>query len=441
MVYGVLRLLWRADLMTKHAAIVGVRVGDEGKGVRVVHYAQRMMKQGRPVLTYRWHGAANAGHTVVKDKVTYRLHQVPAGIVVGGTYNLQGAGVYINPRKEVEEIGKLREQGLEVSPRNLGIASNCTVTFDFHTDEDRKNLLQTQHTSTGNGVKQTAVDLYNRTGVRFAEFLDAPECARALHERFNDGIIPGRGSIDEFVAGYEAERNFLAPFMVLESEMFERYADSFKLGEGAHGFDLDVIEGLYPGVTSSHPSQVPRRPDIILGAIKLYDSSVGHNRPFVSRLADSAIEAKLRDLWGERGTTTGKDRYIGWADMVAARHAIDVIGVDYLVGNCGDRLTELHKLGKSVGLVTAYEINGVEHSEWDASFHKRGELMRAKPVVEWFEPWNIFVQDNGRLHPNAQRFIDRIQELTRKEFVLLGTGSGINDVLEINDIVSKLSSA
>ena len=32
--------------MTKHAAIVGVRVGDEGKGVRVVHYAQRMMKQG-----------------------------------------------------------------------------------------------------------------------------------------------------------------------------------------------------------------------------------------------------------------------------------------------------------------------------------------------------------------------------------------------------------
>ena len=103
----------------------------------------------------------------------------------------------------------------------------------------------------------------------FAEFLDAPECARALHERFNDGIIPGRGSIDEFVAGYEAERNFLAPFMVLESEMFERYADSFKLGEGAHGFDLDVIEGLYPGVTSSHPSQVPRRPDIILGAIKL----------------------------------------------------------------------------------------------------------------------------------------------------------------------------
>ena len=29
-----------------------------------------------------------------------------------------------------------------------------------------------------------------------------------------------------------------------------------------------------------------------------------------------------------------------------------------------------------MGLVTAYEINGVEHSEWDASFHKRGELMR-----------------------------------------------------------------
>ena len=63
------------------------------------------------MLTYRWHGAANAGHTVVKDKVTYRLHQVPAGIVVGGTYNLQGAGVYINPRKEVEEIGKIAGAG------------------------------------------------------------------------------------------------------------------------------------------------------------------------------------------------------------------------------------------------------------------------------------------------------------------------------------------
>ncbi len=424
--------------MVRHAAVVGIRVGDEGKGIRVAHYAQQMIDQERgSVLVYRWHGAANAGHTAVIGDQEYKLHQVPVGVLLQGTYNLQGSGVYLHPRKEVEEIRQLGERGVSVSPRNLGIASNCTVTLDYHTDEDRANLEKKEHTSTGNGVKQTAVDLFGRVGVRFAEFLDSKECARALRERFPDGTIRGINSIEEFVASYDAERAFLAPFMVLETDVFNAHKSHYKLGEGANGFDIDVINGLYPGVTSSQPSQTSHRPDVIVGALKLYDSSVGHNRPFVSRLVDRGLEDELRNLWGERGTTTGKDRYIGWADMVAARHAIDTTGVDYLIGNCGDRLVDLHTRGGKVGLVTAYRIDGKTYSSWDPSFHKRETLKRAIPIIEEFKSWPWFTRD-GEIHTNALNFINRIQELTGKEFIALGTGPGINDQIELKSLVDLI---
>lgn len=424
--------------MVRHAAVVGIRVGDEGKGIRVAHYAQQMVDQERgSVLVYRWCGAANAGHTAVIDGQEYKFHQVPVGVLLQRTYNLQGSGVYLHPRKEVREIQGLRERGVAVSPRNLGIASNCTVTLDYHTDEDRANLEKKEHTSTGNGVKQTAVDLFGRVGVRFAEFLDPKECVRALRERFPDGTIPGRGTIETFVGSYEAERDFLAPFMVLETDVFNVHTSNYKLGEGANGFDIDVINGLYPGVTSSQPSQTSHRPDVIIGALKLYDSSVGHNRPFVSRWSDRALEKELREVWGERGTTTGKDRYIGWVDTVAARHAIDTIGVDYLIGNCGDRLVDLHQRKKKVGLVSAYRIDGNTHHLWNASFHKRGTLERATPVIEEFESWPWFTRD-GEIHTNALNFINRIQELTGKEFIALGTGPGINDQIELKSLVDLL---
>ena len=67
-------------------------------------------------------------------------------------------------------------------------------------------------------------------------------------------------------------------------------------------------------------------------------------------------------------------------------------------------------------------------------------MHEVEPVIEWFEPWDKF-QVDGKLHPNAQRYIDRIQEFTGREFAMLGTGPGIDDVIELKDVFELAKAA
>ena len=91
-------------------------------------------------------------------------------------------------------------------------------------------------------------------------------------------------------------------------------------------------------------------------------------------------------------------------------------------------------MGRKVKIVIGYKIGGRTYSQWDKSFHNRQVLYGAEPVFEEFDPWERFIGDSGDLTPNARRYIDRIQELTDREFVLLGTGPGEKDVVEFKDI-------
>ena len=69
--------------MKKKIALIGLQTGDEGKGVRIVHYASEAVRKSRhkpgenTVWNMRWQGGANAGHTVVMGRETYKLHQIP----------------------------------------------------------------------------------------------------------------------------------------------------------------------------------------------------------------------------------------------------------------------------------------------------------------------------------------------------------------------------
>src|SRR3989338_1589450 len=162
-------------------AFIGAQTGDEGKGVKEAHYAKRAVaycernfgrRQEPYVLTYRWQGGANAGHTVEIDERKEALHQLPSAILVDGTYNLMGEGVFLQPRLAMKEIEDLRRRGVRIDNTNFGIASNAHVTLDYHIDKDVKDsAARVGHTSTGKGIKPTAVDKYGRVGVRFEEVL------------------------------------------------------------------------------------------------------------------------------------------------------------------------------------------------------------------------------------------------------------------------------
>ncbi len=429
--------------MTYKIAFIGAQTGDEGKGVREVYYVKKAVdlatklsgeREELYAWTMRWQGGANAGHTLEINGQRYALHQVPSAIVIPGTYNLMGEGVFIEPKSCLNEINELRKRGIDINIANLGIASNAHVTLSYHLEDDTTaSVRRVGHTSTGRGIGPTAVDKYGRVGIRFQEFINRLAFIESLEQRFPTSP-PHK--IRDIANQYSREREELGEFSALQENVLNNLRFKFGIGEGAQGFQLDVDRGLYPGVSSSSPSIVSFRADKIVGVVKMYESSIGGNRPFVGRISDVNLENRLRTLWGEHGTTTGKPRNLGWLDAVALKHAIMSAEIDCLVSTCGDRIGDLSKMGGNVKVVVGYKIDGNVFCNWDRSFHDRRTLYRAQPIFEEFEPWETFFdKDKGKLSPNAQRFVDRVQELVGVEFVSHGYGPDIKDVFEVKDIL------
>lgn len=431
----------------KSIVIVGAQWGDEGKG-KVVDLLSDLartrvhdgrddsikcilnynVKYAKPIIVKRYQGSDNAGHTLVVNGVRYALHLLPSGILIPEAYNLIGQQVFVNPRAAMKEFKALMQMRIPVSSGNVGIAANAHVTLDYHIEADGKNFKNKKRTSTGKGVGPTATDKQARVGMRFVEFLDPTAAEAALQKRFPKGMPKKNSSIDKFLASYAEEREFLSQFLVQEHEINKLHGSRFEIWEGAQGVMLDVDVGEYPWITSSNPAFIPGRTDLKLGVFKLYTSSAGTGgRPFLSQM-DEELEAKVRIPWHEFGTTTGFPRDVGYFDVVAAKYSIEAAGIDYLAGTCGDKMELLAQMGEKAKLVVGYKKGSKVFNAWDAQFHKRGFLDDAEPVFEEFEPWKEFSKD-GELSSNAQKYVDRIQELTGKKFVMYGTGQDRTEII------------
>jgi len=412
--------------MARKIAFVGCQYGDEGKGKVISYFLDKF--SSNKVLSFRYQGGNNAGHTVVVNGETYKLNQVPSAIVNSKVYCLLGSGMYIDPKSLVAEIKKLIEMNVSLSPENLGISSNAHITLKHHLLDDQASYNLAEHTSTGSGIKQTAIDKYSRIGIRFGEFLDKELMISILKEKkFPKGMPEQLGTYEGFAGEYDEEREFLRKFLILEQDVLANPDFSLWLIEGAQGWGLDVDHGQYPGVTSSHPCLPVGRPDKIIGVFKAYPSSVGiGDRPFVTEMDD--LQDNLRRSWGEFGTKTGKPRHIGWFDLVAAKQALNCAFVDYISITCLDKLEELFKAGEKIKIAVAYELDGKEFNKWDVAFNNRGVLRNAKPIYKEFEPWEKTVED-GKLTSNAQKYVDFIEEQTGKPVVLVGTGPADKDII------------
>jgi adenylosuccinate synthase len=410
----------------KSISIIGLQNGDEGKG-KFVEFCIEKIKENieinQKIIVHRWQGGPNAGHTVVIGDKNFHLHQLPSGIIRDKTYCLLGTGMFINPRKLLEEIKTLEVQGIKITSEIFGISSKAHVILDYHTSEDQKNFNLKEHTTTGNGIKQCARDKAARVGIRFIEFLDKNLMIQILKERvFPEALPNSLGTYEEFVNSYEKERNILKNYCVLENEVMNRKDIGFKFMEGAQGLLIDLDQGQYPGVTSSNPGLPHYRPEKIIGVFKLYGSSVGiGDRPYVSEI-NPKLQEKLIEPWHEFGTTTKKPRHIGWFDVVAGKYAMECGAVDEICGSCLDRLEELHKLREKLKIVVAYEIDGKKYDTWIADFDRRDILKKAKPVFEEFDTWDKTIDDLGNIHPNALKYIERLEQLLGNRFCLIGVG-------------------
>ena len=65
--------------------------------------------------------------TLVVDGVTYKLSLLPSGVVRPGKLSIIGNGVVFDPHAFVAESGKLKAQGVEITPETLKIAENTAL--------------------------------------------------------------------------------------------------------------------------------------------------------------------------------------------------------------------------------------------------------------------------------------------------------------------------
>ncbi len=86
-------------------------------------------------MVVRFQGGHNAGHTLVVDGVTYKLSLMPSG-VVQKKLSLIGNGVVVDPWAFISEIEKVREQGVDISPKLVRVAETATLILPVHRELD-----------------------------------------------------------------------------------------------------------------------------------------------------------------------------------------------------------------------------------------------------------------------------------------------------------------
>lgn len=108
--------------------IVGTQWGDEGKGKITDYLAEKAD------VVVRYQGGNNAGHTVEKEGVQYKLHLIPSGILYSEKICIIGNGVVVDPASLIEEIENLQKQGISVD--NLKISDRAHIVFPYHIKQD-----------------------------------------------------------------------------------------------------------------------------------------------------------------------------------------------------------------------------------------------------------------------------------------------------------------
>ncbi|GGI42927.1 adenylosuccinate synthase [Mammaliicoccus stepanovicii] len=413
--------------------VVGTQWGDEGKG-KITDF----LAEDANVIA-RFSGGNNAGHTIKFGGETYKLHLVPSGIFYKEKSSVIGNGVVIDPVAILKELDALNERG--VSTDNLKISNRAHVILPYHLRQDEleeEKRGDNKIGTTKKGIGPAYVDKAQRMGIRMADLLDKETFEKRLKENLEyknelfEKMFNAEGfTFDEIFETYYAAGQRLKEYVTDTPKLLDDAIlnNEKVLFEGAQGVMLDIDHGTYPFVTSSNPiagnvtvggGVGPTFVSKVIGVCKAYTSRVGDG-PFPTELFDEDGH-HIREVGREYGTTTGRPRRVGWFDSVVLRHSRRVSGITDLSINSIDVLSGL----KTVKICTAYEIDGVEVTEYPANLN---ELERCTPIFEELPGWDEDItqcRSLEELPDNARRYLERISELCNVKISIFSVGPDRN---------------
>jgi adenylosuccinate synthase len=410
--------------------IVGAQWGDEGKG-KIVDLLARDSD-----VVCRYNGGPNAGHTIVADGETYKLKHIPSGVLQGKECVI-GAGCVVDPQVLIEELDDLDARG--VATDRVRLSGNAHLIMPWHVMIDQaseRRLGKLAIGTTRRGIGPCYADKAMRLGIRVQDILD-PKILRqkievALAEKnlwlervYGEEPIELEGLVET----HETYAERLRSRIVDASLLVDRALRDGKriLFDGAHGTLLDLDHGTYPFVTSS-PTVAggaavgtgigPTRIDAVIGVAKSYVTRVGQG-PFPSEI-EGQDQERLRELGGEYGTVTGRERRCGWLDLVALGYAVRVNGIDQLALTKLDVLSHFAVLPVCVRYRTP---GGAETRDFPAH---QSDFHAASPVYEelpgWSEPLDG-CESVADLPAAARGYIEFVERELGVGVTLVGTGA------------------
>lgn len=425
--------------------VVGTQWGDEGKGKII----DLLTEDAKHIV--RAQGGNNAGHTIKFGSHEFKLHLIPSGILRRHTTCYIGAGTVIDPKVLIQEMEELEAKGISTTER-LWISPAAHVIFPYHCKLDK--LLEEKKGerrigTTGRGIGPCYVDKANRLGIRMGELMEPalfPKLLKSvlslkneeLTKLYEETAFNYHSLLEEYTSYAKKLQQYIAPVEAMIHTALEKNENI--LFEGAQGTFLDSTLGTYPYVTSSNtlaggiavgsgvgPSQI----DHTLGVIKAYTTRVG-NGPLPSEIDEEELFME-HETAREIGTTTGRQRRVGWFDGILAKAAVRMNGLQSLA------LTKLDVLDtlETIKICTGYSINGkiLNHFPYLSE-----ELENITPVYETLPGWlapTTTITSFEELPEHAKSYIQRIESLCGIPISILSLGPERERTIMLHELFSK----
>jgi adenylosuccinate synthase len=449
-------------------ADVGISLGDEGKGRLVPEIVEELRDTPRRVtVVMKVNGGANAGHTAAGVKLNLLPSGVVEREI---PHLAIGSGVVADPRKFIWESAPLERKGYAVLDRLLiderTMISDLTHRLlDLAEEDYRVNVLKEESRgSTGRGISAAYSEETGHWQMYFSDFLAGPNFfARKLAQRADracrtiqhvyrvdeaawsrffdrlseaeqranaETIASGVFTKDEFdFAQFRGKRPFELNIERLTEVYWEAGVSLRKnigevrelilgearrghsiIGEFGQAYWLDKRHGF--SATSSHTftpeffesANIPVQPIHTFGVAKAYDTKVGTHTFLTEMDGSDPLSFKLKKL--EFGTSTGRQRMVGWYDAVEKGDALRYGGFQDLMINKLDALTWSGDWKGDLRICKGYET-----ADGRRCHHvPRNEAVRKalKPVYDRYPGWAEDVSEMRHfadLPSNAKRYV------------------------------------
>ena len=476
--------------------ICGAAWGDEGKGKFTDFFARNAD------IIIRAQGGNNAGHTVKANGKTLKLHIVPSGIIYSDKINIIGNGVVVDVFSLVEnEINVLENSGINCS--NLKISGDSHLIMPYHKLLDflaSQKKIGTTGRGIGPSYRDKIDRVGLRTGEFYysSSFVSRLENLCDYYNKLFKLYDVSQGDIENFLTVNPIFKNIFSNNEILFQplyDLYKIYAEKIKkyicnhreilfpavkqgkkiLLEGAQGLLLDVDHGTYPYVTSSNACAgglstgtgiSPENIDRIFSVNGAYLTRVG-NGPFPSELgnykeiesenlanrmsADQSINLMknaesdyergkaVRHLAGEFGTTTGRPRRVGWADIPSMKYCASINGADFIITKF-----DVLDFMPVIKVVRDYKYTGDQPVFFNGQTIAKGDIIKEFPgnseILEKVEPASYVefegwmtsttdISDYESLPENAKKYIKGIEELAQINIRILSVGPKREDTI------------